>query len=428
MRNIYKYKIKSTDDLINKLLSKSKNIECLSILLSNNKKKNKLPKEYINYDMIVGIDSLYKLSCNLNSFDELTRFHNTYSDWMFGYLSYDLKNEIEDLSSDNYDGIELNQLTFFIPRHVFLLLKNELQVLSFESKEKVDLFLASLNNIHFSNTQSVILKPREEKEKYISKIAKIKQHIQRGDIYEMNYCMEYFSEDILLDFEELFFNLNQFNSNPFAAFLHLDHHYVACASPERFIKKIKNNIICQPIKGTIRRGNDFAEDIKLFKRLKNSQKDIAENIMITDLIRNDLSITALKSSVSVEELCEVYAFNKVHQMISTITSKVAEKVHFVELLKSVFPMGSMTGAPKLRAMQLIDKYEHFKRGLFSGSIGYITPNGDFDFNVVIRSVIYNLKKRYLSVGVGGAITIQSEPEKEYEECLVKIKPIIEILK
>ena len=178
MRNIYKYKIKSTDDLINKLLSKSKNIECLSILLSNNKKKNKLPKEYINYDMIVGIDSLYKLSCNLNSFDELTRFHNTYSDWMFGYLSYDLKNEIEDLSSDNYDGIELNQLTFFIPRYVFLLLKNELQVLSFESKEKVDLFLASLNNIHFSNTQSVILKPREEKEKYISKIAKIKQHIQ----------------------------------------------------------------------------------------------------------------------------------------------------------------------------------------------------------------------------------------------------------
>ena len=150
--------------------------------------------------------------------------------------------------------------------------------------------------------------------------------------------------------------------------------------------------------------------------------------MITDLIRNDLSITALKSSVSVEELCEVYAFNKVHQMISTITSKVAEKVHFVELLKSVFPMGSMTGAPKLRAMQLIDKYEHFKRGLFSGSIGYITPNGDFDFNVVIRSVIYNLKKRYLSVGVGGSFTIQSEPEKEYEECFVKIKPIIEILK
>ena len=177
----------------------------------------------------------------------------------------------------------------------------------------------------------------------------------------------------------------------------------------------------------MRRGLNEDEDNKLLDEFKNSYKDISENVMITDLVRNDLSIDALKSTVRVKELSKIYTFEKVHQMISTITSKVDAKCCFTKLLKSTFPMGSMTGAPKLKSMELIEKYENFKRGFYSGSIGYVTPESDFDFNVIIRSIVYNAKTKYLSIGVGGAITINSVAEKEYEECLVKIQPILDII-
>ena len=163
------------------------------------------------------------------------------------------------------------------------------------------------------------------------------------------------------------------------------------------------------------------------KFLKKNQKDISENIMITDLVRNDLSITSLKGTVQVEELCEVYTFDKVHQMITTISSKISSNEKFTDVLKSTFPMGSMTGAPKLKSMELIDLYEEFRRGIFSGSIGYINPNCDFDFSVVIRTILYNLDTRYLSIGVGGAITMKSDPCDEYNECMTKVMPIIKIL-
>jgi len=200
-----------------------------------------------------------------------------------------------------------------------------------------------------------------------------------------------------------------------------------CASPERFIKKSGNKIISQPIKGTRKRGRNFAEDNALIKELIESEKEISENVMIVDLVRNDLSITSSKASVKVEELCGIYTFKKVHQMISTISSKVNDDTTFSQILKSVFPMGSMTGVPKLRAMELIEQLEEFKRGIFSGAIGYITPKGDFDFNVVIRTILYNANTKYLSVGVGGAITIKSDANEEYEECLVKVRPIFEVL-
>ena len=183
----------------------------------------------------------------------------------------------------------------------------------------------------------------------MNKISKIKQHIQRGDIYEMNYCLEYFSNDVLLNAEELFLNLNNISKTPFSAFLHINEHYVLCASPERFLRKKKNNVISQPIKGTIGRGRNTIEDKKLIDELTNSQKDISENVMITDLVRNDLSITAEKSNVNVDEFCKVYTFEKVHQMISTISSKIDKNVDFTDLLESTFPMGSMTGAPKLKS-------------------------------------------------------------------------------
>ena len=413
---------------MNKLVAKSKSTNHISILLSNQEAKRKdFPKKYINYDLIAGVDKLAEIKCNENSFQSLRKFHTQHSDWMFGYLSYDLKNEIEELVSENQDGIKANNTSFFIPKFVFLLKGNDLEVLTFQLKDKVDIFLQSLSQLKSNKRYHVLLEQKENKQEYLSKISKIKQHIQRGDIYEMNYCLEYFSNDVLLNAEDLFLTLNNISKTPFAAFLHINEHYVLCTSPERFLRKKKNNVISQPIKGTIRRGNNTIEDEKLKDELTNSQKDISENIMITDLVRNDLSITAKKSSVNVDEFCKVYTFEKVHQMISTISSKIDKNVHFIDLLESVFPMGSMTGAPKLRAMELIEQYEQFKRGLFSGSIGYITPEGDFDFNVIIRTILYNAHTKYLSVGVGGAITIKSDEQKEYEECLLKIRPILEAL-
>jgi para-aminobenzoate synthetase component 1 len=208
----------------------------------------------------------------------------------------------------------------------------------------------------------------------------------------------------------------------------MGEQFLLSASPERFIKKVGKKIISQPIKGTARRGANEEEDKQIKHHLFNDPKERAENIMIVDLVRNDLSRTADKGSVIVEELCGIYTFPQVHQMISTVVSELREDVHFIEAIRQCFPMGSMTGAPKVRAMKLIEKYESTKRGLFSGAVGYITPEGDFDFNVVIRSILYNARNHYLSFMVGGAITMQAEAEKEYEECMLKAKAIMRVLK
>ena len=391
------------------------------------KNHTSLPTDYINYDLIAGVDALEVLNVDVDSFNALQNFHDKHSDWLFGYLSYDLKNEVEQLTSNNDDGIKANSLSFFIPRYVLLLKGNTLEVKSYESKEDCQQFLAYEQFNWKDKSNTVELKQRDTKVKYLEKIGVIKKHIQRGDIYEVNYCQEFFSEQVILNPQQVFLELNTNAKTPFASFLKLNNFHIMCASPERFIKKSGNRIISQPIKGTRKRGRDLAEDKILIKELIESEKEISENVMIVDLVRNDLSITASKASVNVEELCGIYTFKKVHQMISTISSKVDDKINFIQILKSVFPMGSMTGVPKLRAMELIEQLEEFKRGIFSGAIGYITPKGDFDFNVVIRTILYNASTKYLSVGVGGAITIKSDAEEEYEECLVKVKPIFEVL-
>ena len=243
----------------------------------------------------------------------------------------------------------------------------------------------------------------------------------------MNYCQEFYSKGVKVDPEQIFFSLNNKMLAPFSSFLKLKDRYVLSASPERFLRKQSNNILSQPIKGTRKRGITDLEDMQLIHDLATSQKDIAENVMITDLVRNDLSITAIQKSVKVENLCKVYTFKQVHQMITTVSSDVSSEINFTDILKTIFPMGSMTGAPKLRAMELIEYFENFKRGVFSGAVGYITPSADFDFNVVIRTILYNLASGYLSIGVGGAITINSDPLDEYHECLIKVKPILDVL-
>jgi para-aminobenzoate synthetase component 1 len=252
-------------------------------------------------------------------------------------------------------------------------------------------------------------------------------HIQIGDIYEANFCQEFYAEDIQIRPFELYKSLMDTSPTPFSAYYSFAKNQLMCASPERFIKKTGNKIISQPIKGTAKRSLNQEEDAYLKRQLYHSKKDRTENVMIVDLVRNDLSRTAKQKSVKVEELFGVYSFSNVHQMISTVTSEVAKEHHFTDVIKAAFPMGSMTGAPKIMATKLIEKFEHTKRGLYSGSVGYISPNGDFDFNVVIRSLQFNVENNYLSYMVGGAITHNSIPEEEFLECEVKADAIKKVL-
>ena len=221
--------------------------------------------------------------------------------------------------------------------------------------------------------------------------------------------------------------MNEISTPPFASFLKIDEQYLLSASPERYLKKEGNKIISQPIKGTAKRLISPIDDEKIASDLSRDEKERAENVMIVDLVRNDLSKTAKIGSVHVEELCKVYSFKQVHQMISTVVSEVEPTMHPVEIIRSTFPMGSMTGAPKVSAMKIIETLEETKRGLYSGAVGYFTPENDFDFNVVIRSILYDQEKKYISYSVGGAITAKSVPENEYEECLLKAKAMKHVL-
>ena len=399
----------------------------MSILTSNSfDKKQQLPLNYINYDIIAGVGAVDVLKSNTESFESLKNHHNIKKDWFFGYLSYDLKNEVENLKSQNHDAFGVNNLLFFQPEYVLLLKDNQLEIQTFQSKDDCDKFVTAFSFEKLEGEPPTVnFNQRDTKESYIDKIENIKSHIQKGDIYEMNYCQEFYAEQIKLNPELVFADINKEMSTPFSAFLKLEKQYVLSASPERFIKKSGKKIISQPIKGTSRR-KEKSEFEAERAQLKNSLKDQTENVMIVDLVRNDLSKTAKRASVKVEELFGVYSFPTVHQLISTVVSEVDEKTNLADIIKSCFPMGSMTGAPKISAMQLAEKHEDFKRGLYSGAIGFVTPKNNFDFNVVIRTAIFNSETNYLSYAVGGAITNLSNAEEEYQECLLKAERFLKL--
>lgn len=366
----------------------------------------------------------------------LNRFQswlNQRRDWAFGFLSYDLKNDIEKLKTSQSNRTGFPLLHFIRPRIVverlnstsqFIIRKGEAKLASYpEFLSQLKAMWTSLSETPSSEKSSVTLSPRMSREQYLQAIAKVKKHIQLGDIYEVNYCHEFFAEEKIAHPFMVWQRLNGLTQAPFSAFVQIEKNYLLCASPERFLKKEGSHIISQPIKGTIRRGKDEQEEIELKDSLQNSRKERSENVMIVDLVRNDLSKSAQRGSVKVDELFGIHTFKTVHHLISTISAEVKDGTSFTRLLRDTFPMGSMTGAPKIRAMQLADDYEYSRRGLYSGSVGYITPDGDFDFNVVIRSIVYNDNLPYISCSVGGAITALSDAESEYEECLLKAEAV-----
>lgn len=393
---------------------------------------NDYPQQYSSYDCMLAVDAFTSIKTDYhNAFEDLKQYQQVTKDWLFGYLSFDLKNDVELLHSNNFDGLDFPDLYFFQPKKLFLLKGNQLEIQYLnmcDDEVEVDFDeISELESQIFVTLNPVEVQQRISKENYLHKVNKILEHIHRGDIYEANFCMEFFIENANINPLEKFLKLNEISKSPLAVYFKNNTQFLLSASPERYIKKEGELIISQPIKGTAKRFQDPTEDEKSKNELASDPKERSENIMVSDLVRNDLSRTAQKGSVKVEELCGIYSFEQVHQMISTITSRLDSQYTGVDVIKTTFPMGSMTGTPKVSVLKIIEELEETKRGLYSGAVGYFTPNGDFDFNVVIRSILYNQEKKYASFSVGSAITSQSIPEKEYEECLLKAKAMREVL-
>lgn len=431
MRSVQQYTLEDLSEFKTKLLHWGQQFEEAIWLDSNS-----YSQQYSSYDAVLAVDAFTTIKTDYyNGFDRLKEYQGLTSDWIFGYLSYDLKNDTEDLTSANRDELHFPDLYFFQPKKLFLLKGNilEMHYLRMVDDEMEEDFKAILGTSLTNNDNpkqpcgTVKISLRITKDEYKEKVNEMLAHIHRGDIYEANFCQEFFAKNSCIDPLQTYYHLNDISKPPFATFFKMNDHYLLSASPERYLRKEGQKIISQPIKGTAKRSQDIDEDKRLISDLYRDPKERSENVMIVDLVRNDLSRTATKGSVTVEELCKVYSFKQVHQMISTVTSTIDDTTSPVDVIKTTFPMGSMTGAPKISAMQIIENLEKSKRGLYSGAVGYFTPDGDFDFNVVIRSILYNEERQYISYTVGGAITAKSDPDKEYEECLLKAKAMREVL-
>lgn len=397
-----------------------------------------LNNNHINYPndpfpnrLFIGVKRVISFSNN-DAFTALRQAHDEHPSFLVGYWGYDLKNQLEALTSRNSDRLGFPDAYFVEPEWVIDFeadtaivygggdvndLLNAIQLFS----EKAD------SASHPGQQSKSTIQCRVTDATYIDTVQEIQRHILAGDVYELTYCIEFFAEQVALNPLSVYKALNEKSPMPFSSFIKLGNRYVMGASPERFLKKQRNRIISQPIKGTIRRGKTAAEDAALREQLVNSEKERAENLMIVDLVRNDLARSAETGSVRVDELFGIYGFQQVYQMISTVSATLRSELSWADVIRNAFPMGSMTGAPKIRSMELIDELEVSRRGVYSGAIGFVTPEGDFDFSVVIRTLLYDAANQYASFSVGSAITYDADPQQEWEECLLKAQAIRDVL-
>lgn len=431
MRKWITLKTDTIYDLEWRLTSIASDYDHTLILTDKYKEASRLYNSMSRYKILAGFGALDTFCCSVNDLESSVK-HN---DWYLGFFSYDLKRDLFNIpDSTKNTTIYFPPLFFFRPRYIIRSDGYSI-VLGYDTDyddetnagkfiEKIEALSVINNHLSVSN---VSIKQCVIKEDYIKSVESIKKHIARGDIYEINYCIEFITEGVSEIPELLFSKMMDISPMPFSAFLKNDEHYVLCASPERYLKKEGNKVFSMPMKGTSKRLNHDLFDTEGYSVLKNSGKEHSENIMITDLVRNDLSRFAKPGSVNVDELCGIYPFPGVYQMVSTVSCELKNGITWAEPIRCSFPMGSMTGAPKQRAIELIDIFEKGSRGLYSGAIGYITPDKDFDFNVVIRSLLLNKNNKKGSFSVGSAITSESKAEDEYNECLLKAEAIIKIL-
>lgn len=363
------------------------------------------------------------------AFQGLQNFLDRHKDWIFGHYAYELNIETDGIQVALPADDGFSSMYFFVPQYVLRQSGDDFLIGGFEDFPAIEFTrLVTMDPADYTTDNVIEIRPLTSRESYMNNASKIKTHIQRGDIYEVNYSIEFVGIAQRLDPVNVYEKLNAIAASPFSTLYRENNSWIMCASLERFLGKAGESLISQPIKGTIHRGKTKTEDEGLVNKLQNDPKERSENIMITDLVRNDLSRVAQKGTVEVTELCGVHTFRTVHQMISTVECRVKPGVHPAETIRVAFPMGSMTGAPKIRAMQIISEFEGKGRGIYSGSIGYFTPERDFDFNVVIRSITWNAENKKLSIRAGSALTSAADPQKEYEECLVKAEAMMDALK
>ncbi len=431
MRTNITFPIVNHEEFKKKLLLWCSHFRVYCFLDSNNHNSSITGKLlYTDADVLAAAGSIQIVCANAgNAFCRLKDIQHATGDWLFGILGYDLKNELEKLNSENYDGLNFHDLQFFQPEFVFVLKDMNLTIHFIEQNHTAKTVSKIFDEINRITCSSVVSEPissicnRISMNKYTGIVQELKKHIHRGDIFEVTYCQEFYQAELEINAVNVFLSLIHQSPSPFSCIYRFEDKYLISSSPERFLKKAGSEIISQPMKGTIKRSEEAGEDKLLAERMLSDPKEFSENIMIVDLVRNDLSRTALNGSVQIAELCGIYSYKTVHQMVSTVTARLDPGFCGIDALKHAFPMGSMTGAPKVEAMKLIEKYEDTKRGVFSGAAGYFKPDTDFDFNVVIRSILYNKTNRYLSYMTGSAITAGSDPFREYEECMLKAMPL-----
>ncbi|AMR34643.1 aminobenzoate synthetase [Mucilaginibacter sp. PAMC 26640] len=405
-----------------KALSWANTFDTVCYLDSNN-----FNDPYSKFDTLIAIGVKEEIILSTgDAFQKFENFRKKTPGFVTGFFGYDLKNEIEQLSSQNDDGLDFPDLYFFAPK-TFITLKGTKAEIT--GDDPVDIFstIERIDLLTIKSSPNVKLQSRFSKVEYIAAVEKIKEHIVRGDIYVTNFCQEYYADDATIDPLAIFNQLNDLSPNPFATYFKWQGNYIICASPERFLAKRGTKLISQPIKGTAKRDPDEAVDKTIIEELRSHPKELQENVMIVDLVRNDLTHSAKPGTVKTEELFGIHSFKQVHQMISTVVCDLRDDVSAARAVRNTFPMGSMTGAPKVSAMRLMEEYERSKRGVYSGAIGYFGPDDDFDFNVVIRTLLYNSNNKYLSFHVGSAITYHANAEQEYDECLLKAKAILQVL-
>jgi len=386
---------------------------------------NGAPDEWGRFESVLAVKALHSFCADDDVLDQLQQFLVKHQcEFIPGFLSYDLKNEIEDLHTSAIDKLGFPAAYFFVPTITVRWAANQVHI---QADDPVAVYQSICDTTipQIDATLDLHLRSRWTKEEYLDAFDKVQQHIQRGDIYEVNLCQEFFSENANISPIDIYLKLNAVSPTPFSNFFRVGHHFIMSASPERFLAKRKGKLISQPIKGTAKRGVTKHEDQLIINRMLQSQKEIAENVMIVDLVRNDLTRSALPGTVEATRLFEIQSFKQVHQMISTITCTQDPKVPNMDVFRHTFPAGSMTGAPKIAAMRICDQIEDSKRGVYAGSIGYFdTLHDEFDFNVVIRSLLYNQQEHYLSFHTGGAVTNQALAEQEYQECLLKASALL----
>lgn len=376
---------------------------------------------YSKMEWTLAVDAMYFVQPTSNYFSALEEFQQQHTnEFICGFWRYDVMDAAIQREVEAIDGLGFPALFYFQPRYIFELNGNALTVNrnypeTYEILDRIQAVEIESNECE----DEILFTERTTKREYIHQVDQIKKHIEEGDFYELNYCTEVIAERSIISPISVFEQLNVNAEAPFSSFVKFKNSYLLCASPERFLCKRGNKIVSQPIKGTIRRGKNEEEDECLKNELLHSEKERAENVMIVDLVRNDLTMYAETGSVSVEELFGIYTFKTVHQMISTISATLLQEDDIVNAIQNAFPMGSMTGAPKLEVRKYIANNECFKRGLFSGAVGYFDAAGDFDSNVVIRSVLYDSIKQTIVIRTGGAITYDSVPEQEYDEIVLK---------